>query len=148
MTHRETHSENKKTVVITGASSGIGQASVRQMLESGWQIFASVRKKEDGDKLVSQNGGDVIPILIDVQDRVTIASAAEQVATSLNGRGLDGLVNVAGIGMARPVEYATSEDLHEIFEINVFGQIAVTQGFLPLIRKARGRIVNITSVGA
>jgi NAD(P)-dependent dehydrogenase (short-subunit alcohol dehydrogenase family) len=117
------------------------------MLEAGWQVFATVRKKEDGDRLQSE-GPDVVPVILDVQDRSTISAAAEQVASSLAGRGLDGLANVAGIGMARPVEYASSEDLHEIFDINVFGQIAVTQEFLPLIRKARGRIVNITSVGA
>jgi NAD(P)-dependent dehydrogenase (short-subunit alcohol dehydrogenase family) len=138
----------KKTAVITGASSGIGHASVVRMLEAGWQIFATVRKKEDGDRLKAENGVNLIPIILDVQDRATIVEAAEQVSSYLNERGLDGLVNVAGIGMARPVEYATSEELHEIFEINVFGQIAVTQAFLPMIRKAQGRVVNITSVGA
>ncbi|HSS95624.1 MAG TPA: SDR family oxidoreductase [Terriglobales bacterium] len=139
---------NKKSVVITGASSGIGHASVLQMLEAGWQVFATVRKKEDGDRLRSKNNAGIIPIILDVQDRSTITAAAEQVTASLDGRGLDGLVNVAGIGMVRPLEYASSDDLQGIFEINVFGQIAVTQRFLPLIRKARGRIVNITSVGA
>jgi NAD(P)-dependent dehydrogenase (short-subunit alcohol dehydrogenase family) len=150
MTHSADQSPNKnqKCVVITGASSGIGQASVLQMLEAGWRVFATVRKKEDGSRLQSENGEDIIPVIMDVQDRYTISAAAEHVTSLLDGSGLDGLVNVAGIGMARPVEYATSEDLHEIFEINVFGQIAVTQEFLPLIRKARGRIVNITSVGA
>ena len=148
MTLPAVRNENNKSVVITGASSGIGQASVLRMLEAGWQVFATVRKSEDGDRLLSENGAGVIPVIMDVQDRSTITAAAKQVAVLLNGRGLDGLVNVAGIGMARPVEYATSEDLREIFEINVFGQIAVTQGFLPLIRKAHGRIVNITSVGA
>jgi NAD(P)-dependent dehydrogenase (short-subunit alcohol dehydrogenase family) len=148
MTHSAVRNENSKSVIITGASSGIGHASVLRMLKAGWQVFATVRKREDGDRLLSENDGNVIPVIMNVQDRSTITAAAEQVAALLNGRGLDGLVNVAGIGMARPVEYATSEDLHEIFEINVFGQITVTQAFLPLIRKARGRIVNITSVGA
>lgn len=138
----------KKTAVITGASSGIGQASALRLFHAGWRVFATVRKTEDGARLQSENGADLIPVIMDVQDRSTIAAAAEQVSSYLDGRGLDGLVNVAGIGMARPVEYATTEDLHEIFEINVFGQIAVTQAFLPLIRKTRGRIVNITSVGA
>jgi len=140
--------ENKKSVVITGASSGIGQASALRMLGAGWRVFATVRKKEDGARLRSENGGRIVPVILDVQHRSTIAAAAEQIATLLDDRGLDGLVNVAGIGMVRPLEYASSEDLQKIFEINVFGQIAVTQAFLPLIRKAQGRIVNITSVGA
>lgn len=150
MTHPAGNPENKnrKSTVITGASSGIGQASVLRMLEAGWRVFPTVRKKEDGDRLRSKNGTDVVPIIMDVQDHRTITAAAEQVASLLAEGRLDGLVNVAGIGMVRPVEYATAEDLHEIFEINVFGQIAVTQAFLPLIRRARGRIVNITSVGA
>ena len=81
------------------------------------------------------------------QIRASITAAAEQVAREAPS-GLDGLVNVAGIGMARPIEYVAAEDLHEIFEINVFGQLAVIQAFLPFIRKAHGRIVNITSIGA
>jgi len=137
----------KKTVVITGASSGIGHASVERLLRAGWQVFATVRKPEDGAKLKSENPGDLVPVIMDVQEHSTIATAAEQVSSYLNGRGLDGLVNVAGIGMVRPLEYASQEDVQTIFDINVFGQLAVTQAFLPLIRQARGRIINITSVG-
>ncbi|HEY1802368.1 MAG TPA: SDR family oxidoreductase [Terriglobales bacterium] len=137
----------KKTAVITGASSGIGESCVTQMLHAGWHVFATVRKAEDAERLRSQNRAGLTPVLLDVQERFTVITAAQQVASQLEGRGLDGLVNVAGIGMARPVEYATQEDLREIFDVNVFGQIAVTQAFLPLIREARGRIVNITSVG-
>ena len=135
----------KKTALITGASSGIGAACVLQMVEAGWHVFATVRKIEDQERLRSAN---VTPVIMDVQDRSTIFAAAEDIDSQLNRRGLDGLVNVAGIGMVRPVEYATNEDLQEIFDVNVFGQIAVTQAFLPLIRKAHGRIVNITSIGA
>jgi NAD(P)-dependent dehydrogenase (short-subunit alcohol dehydrogenase family) len=138
----------KKSVLITGASSGIGYASVQRMIHSGWHVFAAVRKQSDADKLRADCGGDVIPLTMDVKDRPTIAAAAERVADQLQGRGLDALVNVAGIGMVRPIEYASAADLQDIFEINVFGQIAVTQAFLPLLRRARGRIVNITSVGA
>lgn len=133
-----------KSVVVTGASSGIGHASVLRMSEAGWHVFASVRKTSDQEKLRKIPG--VVPILMDVEDRSSIASAAEQVASQV--RGLDGLVNVAGIGMLRPIEYASDQDIRQIFEINLFGQIAVTQAFLPLLRKGHGRIVNITSVGA
>lgn len=139
---------NKKTVVITGASSGIGRASVSRMVRSGWQVFATVRKTQDGDQLCSDFGTNATPVILDVTSRDSVTAAAKQVASSLEGAGLDGLVNVAGVGRVRPVEYMTQDDLQEIFDINVFGQIAVTQAFLPLLRTARGRIVNISSVGA
>ncbi|MGH9540023.1 MAG: SDR family oxidoreductase [Terriglobales bacterium] len=142
------NSKDKKTVVITGASSGIGRSCVERLIQSGWRVFATVRKVEDGDKLRSEMGADVTPLIMDVTDRPSIIAAAEQVSSQLLGPGLDGLVNVAGIGMVRPVEYVTPGDLQEIFDINVFGQIAVTQALLRVIRKARGRIVNISSVGA
>ena len=136
----------KKTVVITGASSGIGRACVSRMIQSGWQVFATVRKMKDGDSLRSDFGANLTPVIVDVTDRATVIVAAEQVSSQLQQ--LDGLVNVAGVGMVRPVEYVSPGELREIFDINVFGQLAVTQAFLPLLRQARGRIVNISSVGA
>ena len=139
---------HKKTVLITGASSGIGRASVSRMVESGWKVFATVRKMQDGDQLRSDFGTIVVPIIMDVTDPATVTAAAVQVASLLGESGLDGLVNVAGVGRMLPVEYMTQENLHQMFEINVFGQIAVTQAFLPQLRAARGRIVNISSIGA
>lgn len=136
-------SENRKSVVITGASSGIGHACVSRMSEAGWLVFATVRKTSDRDRLRSQN---VYPVIMDVQDPSTVAAAAAEVASQLNG-GLDGLVNVAGIGMVRPLEYAPMNDVREIFEINFFGQLATIQAFCGMLRKNRGRILNITSVG-
>jgi NAD(P)-dependent dehydrogenase (short-subunit alcohol dehydrogenase family) len=139
---------DKKTVVITGASSGIGRSSVSRMVQSGWRVFATVRKEQDGDQLRSDFGTIITPVTMDVTNRTSVTAAAEQVASLLQDSGLDGLVNVAGVGKVRPVEYMTQDDLQEIFDTNVFGQIAVTQAFLPLLRTARGRIVNISSVGA
>lgn len=138
---------SKKTVVITGASSGIGRACVAQMNRVGWQVFATVRKAADCDKLSEEGADNVYPVMMDVENASSILAAAQEVASQLHGRGLDGLVNVAGIGMVRPIEYATQADVRQIFDINVFGQIAITQAFLRLLRKSRGRIVNITSVG-
>jgi NAD(P)-dependent dehydrogenase (short-subunit alcohol dehydrogenase family) len=138
----------KRTVVITGSSSGIGHACVARMVQSGWHVVATVRKPEDGSRLKSKFGASLSAVMMDVTDRATVTAAAEEVLSQLQGGGLDGLVNVAGVGMMRPVEYATLDDLQQIFDINVFGQIAVTQAFLPMIRSARGRIVNISSVGA
>lgn len=139
---------DQRTVVITGASSGIGLSSVSRMVQSGWRVFATVRKPQDGDRLRSDFGTSVTPVIMDVSDRVSVTKSAEQVESQLDGFGLDGLVNVAGVGKVAPVEYMTQKALLEIFDINVFGQIAVIQAFLPLLRKARGRIVNISSVGA
>ena len=138
-------SESKKAVVITGASSGIGYASVKRMSDAGWTVFATVRKTSDRDRLRSER--NVYPVIMDVQDASSITTAAAEIASQLDGGGLDGLVNVAGIGMARPLEYASMSDVREIFEINFFGQLAAIQAFCGMLRKNRGRIVNITSVG-
>ena len=140
--------DRRKSVVITGASSGIGRASVAQMVAHGWQVFATVRKPADGEKLRADFPQNVAPIILDVRDRAAISAAAAAVSSQLDGRGLDGLVNVAGVGVIRPVEYVSAEDMRNIFEINVFGQVEVSEAFLPSIRKAKGRIVNISSVGA
>ncbi len=139
--------QDQKTAVVTGASSGIGRACVARLAKAGWQVFAGVRKAEDEVSLQEQFGARVTPVRIDVTDRPMIMETAEKVKFQLGDRGLDALVNVAGVGMMRPVEYVTDDDMWKIFQINVFGQIAVTQAFLPLLRRARGTIVNIGSVG-
>jgi NAD(P)-dependent dehydrogenase (short-subunit alcohol dehydrogenase family) len=138
---------SKKSVVITGASSGIGRASVEQMIRSGWHVFGTVRKRADQEQLQNLGREEVTPVIMDVEDGASIGAAAREIEAQLNGRGLDALVNCAGIGLARPVEYAKLDDLRRIFEINVFGQIAVTQALAHLLRKNHGRIVNVTSVG-
>jgi len=116
------------------------------MSKAGWQVLATVRKTADRDRMRAEALPGVSPLLMDVEDRTSIAAAAEEVASQASG--LDGLVNVAGIGMVGPVEYVTENDWQHIFNVNLFGQIAVTQAFLPLLHKKLGRIVNITSVGA
>jgi NAD(P)-dependent dehydrogenase (short-subunit alcohol dehydrogenase family) len=136
-----------RTVVVTGASSGIGRAIVARLAKAGWRVFATVRKPEDTTSLQEEFGARVTPLIMDVTDRASIREAAENVSSQMGEGGLDGLVNVAGVGMMRPIEYVTDDDLRKIFDINVFGQIAVTQALLPLLRRATGRIVNIGSVG-
>ncbi|HEV2398988.1 MAG TPA: SDR family NAD(P)-dependent oxidoreductase [Candidatus Sulfotelmatobacter sp.] len=138
-------SGNRKAAVITGASSGIGYACVRRMSSAGWTVFATVRKTSDRDRLRSEK--NVYPVIMDVQDAASISSAAVEIASQLEPTGLDGLVNVAGVGMVRPLEYAAMSDVREIFEINFFGQLAAIQAFCGMLRKKRGRIVNITTVG-
>lgn len=139
---------HEPAVVITGASSGIGRAAVARLVRAGWRVFPTVRKMQDGENLRSEFGTPVTPIILNVSDRASVKAAAQAVSTALQGSGLDGLVNVAGIGKVAPVEYITPEGLLDIFNINLFGQIAVIQALLPLLRTAHGRVVNITSVGA
>jgi len=136
-----------KFVVITGASSGIGRACALHLAAFGFRVFAGVRKPADGDALRAEGGPRIIPIELDVTDKAQIAAAVATVDSQVGSSGLHGLVNNAGIGTPAPIETVTDEVLRHHFEVNVFGQIAVTQGFLPLIRRGRGRIVDIGSVG-
>lgn len=117
------------------------------MSRAGWQVFATVRKTADRGRLQALGTENVYPAMLDVEDGASIVAAATQIASQLSGRGLDGLVNVAGIGLVRPIEYAALRDVRQIFEVNLFGQIAITRAFSRLLREQRGRIVNITSIG-
>lgn len=118
------------------------------MVQAGWKVLAGVRKSSDAQRLKQELGANILPLIIDLEDDESITTAASQARAELGGRGLQALVNVAGVGTTSPVEYMKASDLQKIFAINVFGQVAVTQAFLPFIRQARGRIVNISSVGA
>lgn len=133
-----------KTILVTGASSGIGRACVLRLAKEGFRIFAGVRKPADANALASP---DIHPVVLDVTDREGIQKAANEVKSEVANGGLYGLVNNAGIGDPGPIEYVSLEDVKHQFDVNVFGQIAVTQAFLPLIRQAQGRIINIGSVG-
>jgi NAD(P)-dependent dehydrogenase (short-subunit alcohol dehydrogenase family) len=136
-----------KNIVITGASSGIGRATALRLAGRGWRVFAAVRKDSDARSLDAESGGRLETILLDVTDHESITKAAREVAERLGGRGLDALFNNAGVGTTSPVEYTSLDQLREIFEINLFGQVATIQAFLPLIRAAKGRILNAGSVG-
>ncbi|HEV7703415.1 MAG TPA: SDR family NAD(P)-dependent oxidoreductase [Gemmatimonadaceae bacterium] len=134
---------------MTGTSSGIGRACALLLARQGFTVFAGVRKPADGEALQKDGGERVIPIQIDVTDHAAVTAAAKTVAVTLKSRGetLFALVNNAGIGLAAPLEFQPLADIKQAFEINVVGQIAVTQAFLPLLRESRGRVVNICSVG-
>ena len=137
-----------RAVVVTGASSGIGRASALMLARSGFRVFAGVRKEEDAEALEeAAPAGRLKPLFIDVTDEHLVASAASTVKEAVGGEGIAGLVNNAGIGEAWPLEYVPLEEFKRQFEVNVFGHLAVTQAFLPLIRAATGRIVNVGSVG-
>lgn len=133
-----------KTVLITGASSGIGQACALWLEARGFRVFAGVRKEADGEALQAQSKGNVRPVLLDVVDKDSIAQASARVSGQANE--LDGLVNNAGVAVAGPLEFLPLEELRRQLEINVVGQIAVTQAFLPLLRPAQGRIVMMSSI--
>jgi NAD(P)-dependent dehydrogenase (short-subunit alcohol dehydrogenase family) len=135
-------------VVVAGASSGIGRATAIRLARSGFRVFAGVRKEEDAEALEEAVPADPLePLFIDVTDEHLVASAAYTVEEAVGGEGIAGLVNNAGIGEAWPLEYVPLEEFRRQFEVNVFGHLAVTQAFLPLIRAATGRIVNVGSVG-
>ena len=135
------------TVVVTGASTGIGEACALRLDRHGWRVFAGVRKDTDGERLKQQASERLAPILLDVTDEAAISSAAETVGAAVGEAGLDGLVNNAGISVPGPLEFLTTEDLRHQLEVNVIGQIGVTQALLALIRTGHGRIVNIGSIG-
>jgi NAD(P)-dependent dehydrogenase (short-subunit alcohol dehydrogenase family) len=136
-----------RTVVVTGASSGIGRATALRLADRGWHVFATVRREADGTALVADGGGAIAPLLLDVADAASVAAAARVVEARLAGAGLDGLVNNAGMGLTAPVEHTAPEAMRRILEVNLVGQLVVIQALLPAVRRAKGRIVNIGSVG-
>jgi NAD(P)-dependent dehydrogenase (short-subunit alcohol dehydrogenase family) len=138
-------SPTRPAVVITGASTGIGAAAAVELAIRGFRVFAGVRKDADGEHLRSQSA-EIIPLRLDVTDAAQIAAAAECVGKTIGAAGLAGLVNNAGIVVAGPMELVPLEELRRQLEVNVVGQVAVLQAFLPLLRKVRGRIVNVGSV--
>lgn len=138
---------DKGAVVVTGASSGIGRACALALDRAGFLVFAGVRRAEEGALLRQAASSRLTPMLLDVTDEASLASAAHTVTEAWGENGLMGLVNNAGVGLLGPLEYLPLGEIRRHFEVNVFGQLAVTQAFLPLLRKARGRIVNMGSVG-
>jgi NAD(P)-dependent dehydrogenase (short-subunit alcohol dehydrogenase family) len=128
------------TVLVTGASSGIGEATVIHLREVGFTPIAGVRKDDDAERM---EGLGLRTVKLDVTDPDGIASARE----SLGDEPLTGLVNNAGIAVAAPLEFLPIDRLRQQLEVNLIGQIAVTQAFLPALRRARGRIVNVSSIG-
>jgi len=133
-------------VVITGASTGIGRECALRLAAHGWHVFAGVRKNEDMESLAKEAPQLLTPILIEVTDEGSIRAAARRVGEALGDGGLNGLVNNAGISVAGPLEALPIEALSRQLSVNVVGQIAVTQAFLPLIRKGRGRILFMGSI--
>lgn len=140
-------SKDKEAVVITGTSTGIGRACALHLDEKGYRVFAGVRKETDGETLKREASDRLTPVILDVTDDGTINKAAEFVSELTGDYGLFGLINNAGIVVAGPLEFISLEDFWRQLHVNLSGQLAVIQAFLPLLRKAKGRIINITSIG-
>jgi NAD(P)-dependent dehydrogenase (short-subunit alcohol dehydrogenase family) len=135
-----------RSALITGASTGIGRATALWLDDAGWRVFAGVRRQEDAEALRAAGSERLTPLILDVTDARQIAAASERIAAASPG-GLAGLVNNAGMAVPGPLETLPIEDFRRQIEVNLTGQVAVTQGLLPQIRAARGRIVFISSIG-
>jgi NAD(P)-dependent dehydrogenase (short-subunit alcohol dehydrogenase family) len=135
-----------RSVLITGASRGIGRACALGLAARGWRVFAGVRNVADGSALRDEAGERLRPIRLDITDADQIAEAAALIAEGVGDRGLDGLVNNAGIAVAGPLEFVPLTDFRAQLETNVVGTLAVTQAMLGSLRRAKGRLVMISSL--
>ena len=135
-----------RSIVITGASSGIGKACALHFVGLGFTVFAGVRQEEDAEALKQLAPENLVPVYLDVTSSSMIESALVEVTNNLAGRGLTGVVNNAGVPLGGPLEFLSLPDFRREIEVNIIGAVAVTQAFLPLIRHGRGRIVNISSL--
>jgi len=144
--------KHMQSVVITGASTGIGHACAKLLLDKGYHVFGSVRKQADADRLKTEFGGNFTPLLFDVTDEAAVLAAARDVRAALKGETLAGLVNNAGIAVAGPVLELPADQFRRQLDVNVIGPIIATQAFGPLLgadrtlRGSKGRIVMISSV--
>jgi NAD(P)-dependent dehydrogenase (short-subunit alcohol dehydrogenase family) len=135
-------SERAGTVVVTGASSGIGEACARTLAQAGFRVLAGVRQDADAERVAALHDR-VEAVRVDVSDQATVADLGQRVGSEP----LAGLVNNAGISVSGPLEFVPLDEWRRQLDVNVIGQVAVTQALLPALRRARGRIVNIGSVG-
>jgi NAD(P)-dependent dehydrogenase (short-subunit alcohol dehydrogenase family) len=134
-----------RTVVITGASTGIGRASALTLDRKGFRVFAGVRKEADGDGLRQAASQNLTPVYIDVTEEGSIAAMVKLVAEDVGHAGLAGLVNNAGTTLPGPIEYLAIDAFRRQIEVNLVGSLAVTKALLPLLIRGHGRVVNVTS---
>ena len=142
----------KRSIVITGASSGIGLDAATLLVERGFRVFGSVRKESDGQSVRRRLGDDFVPLIFDVTDQAKVAQAVEQVRAAIGDGGLTALVNNSGIASSGPLMHVPLDELRKLLEVNVVGLLAVTQAFLPLLGARSGcshppgRVINISSI--
>lgn len=135
---------SERTIIVTGASSGIGKATAIHLDKLGFRVFAGVRKESDGKALEKEAAGRLKAILLDVTDDASIAAAVDTVTGATDGK-LSGLVNNAGVSLSGPLELVPMKDIRQVIDVNTVGLLAVTKAFIPLLREGRGRIVNVSS---
>jgi NAD(P)-dependent dehydrogenase (short-subunit alcohol dehydrogenase family) len=134
------------TILVTGASSGIGEACALSLDKAGHVVFGGVRSEQAVERLCSKSSERMRPIILDITVPEQVARAVVEIERAVGADGLDGLVNNAGIAIGGPVEFVEPDEWRRQFEVNVIGQVAVTQAMLPLIRRAKGRIVFVGSI--
>lgn len=134
-------------MLVTGSSTGIGRATALRLDRDGWRVFAGVRRDEDAEALRVKASDRVVPVKLDVTDAAQIAAVADRIDEAVGESGLDGVVNNAGVAILGPLETIPLEDFRRQLEINLTAQVAVTQAMLASIRRARGRVVFVSSIG-
>jgi NAD(P)-dependent dehydrogenase (short-subunit alcohol dehydrogenase family) len=139
--------KERGVVLVTGASTGIGRATALHLDERGYEVFAGIRKQRDASSLKKEGSERLTPITLDVTKPASIRGAKTKVQRAVGKAGLAGLVNNAGIGGGGPVEHIPIEHFREVLDVNLTGQVAVTQALLPLLRRGDGTVVFITSIG-
>jgi NAD(P)-dependent dehydrogenase (short-subunit alcohol dehydrogenase family) len=151
--HYDAMDKALRSVVVTGASTGIGEATARVLAGAGMRVFGSVRRIEDGERLAREIGANFIPVVFDVTDTSAIAQGAAQVDEALGTDRLFGLVNNAGMAVLGPLLLLDPNEFRRQLDVNLTGQLVVTQAFAPMLGTDRsrtgapGRIVMMSSVG-
>ena len=138
---------NNKAIVITGTSTGIGKACALYLDKMGYIVYAGVRNQADGDNLKKEASERLTPVILDVTDENSIIKAAGIIEKETDGN-LFGLINNAGIGRGGALEVTPIAEIRKLMEINVIGLLTVTQTFIPMLRKSKGRIINIGSTSS
>lgn len=136
----------QRSVLITGASTGIGWACALHLAQNGWRVFGGVRKSADARRL-SAAAANITPLILDVAKPAHITRSIGKLNIALGRAGLQALVNNAGIAVTGPLEFVPIAELRRQMEVNLIGQVALTQACLPLLRAGRGRVLNISSIG-
>jgi len=139
---RSVHVE--RSVLVTGAATGVGAATVAALAADGMRVWAGVRREEDAERLRAEHGPAVRPLLLDVTDDAAVEAAGRAVVAD---GPLHGLVNNAGVAVPGPLEHLAPSELRRQLDVNLVGQLAVTQAVLPALRAARGRVVTVGSIG-
>jgi len=138
---------NRGAVFISGSSTGIGKGTALCLDKLGFRVFAGVRRQKDGEALRCESSESLTPVIVDLNEKETIDKALETISEAVGEDGLSGLVNNAGIPLEGPLEFFPIDEIRKGLEVNLIGHITVIQRFLPLIRKRKGRIINVGSIG-